>query len=330
MIEAQLLPRGSDLPGQTYRLLLLSDLHFGGHHFFSQSEDAGENDVAVAIQTALSQEGLADVDCLVLLGDLLYIPKDDVALAAAGVARLREVFSPKGLVSVPGNHDVTFEAPGRVKPMAYYDMLMKQLDLDDCESSELPRVVVLDTPKSVKSIALILLDSCRVEGEELGGVGYFGDDQFAGLLSQLDASKISSETHHIIALTHHHVLPVWPKEQLSADFVPRVGPRPKITFTVDGIELLRILVERKALMVCHGHDHLPAIIQYQNYFWGAHPVQIVVSGTAGLRDVDVGRHFFVVEISSKDVTFTSFATNANAPHMFELDPRRRQITVPLA
>jgi hypothetical protein len=264
----------------------------------------------------------------VLLGDFLSIDAGkDFPLAGEGVRELMALLKPTVTLAIPGNHDVAWTSPGQVRPFLYYDLLMDAIGLPESKSEHFPRVIVLPaTGTDSKPLALVALNSCVVDSEEMAGIGYFGDDQISRATTELDRQGITADTHHIIAIAHHHVLPIQPKEGLPAGFNPRQGPRPKVSYTVDGIELLRVLVERRALAVCHGHDHRPALVRYQNQLWSPnYGIEIVVNGTCAARGET--RQFFVLDLRDSEVIVHSLAEHVDTPASFEVDRRWAAVEV---
>ncbi len=156
------------------------------------------------------------------------------------------------------------------------------------------------------------------------GVGYFGSDQLAAL--QQLAQPLRNDGHIMLAVCHHHLLPVWPSGSLSPSLDPRQGPPPEISHTVDGIELLNLLAELAFTAVLHGHQHFPALLSYSNLWWQRPPLAIAASGSCGLKGT---RHFFVLDVDDEQVTATSFSNNPLNPHLYTRDAGRPVIRLPV-
>ena len=229
---------------------------------------------------------------------------------------LIESLAPDHVVAVPGNHDLTWDDAFQEDRELFFKQLVESA-LSDLEIRAAfdgtPRVVAIDNG-SAFPLALLLLDSCRLEGREMAGLGRVGDDQLTGLEAALNDAGISSATHCLIAVLHHHLLPVTTTE-VPADHDPRQGPFPRISLTVDAIEVLRRLSLLGVTAVVHGHQHSRALLEFRNIAWRAQPpsIHVAACGTCGGRDA---RQFFLIEIADASWTATSWAQHPDNPRLF--------------
>lgn len=312
-----------------YRVVVLSDLHFGSDHHFAQMGSApGRNSLADAVMAAVTQRlSGVTIDAVVLAGD--FFSRDagnELGLADAGVRELMKVLAPRLAVAVPGNHDLTWSNPYRERPLLYYDYLVRSVGLGDFVSGELPVVRTLeDANGSLRPLAFVLLDSCRVESDEMAGIGFFGADQQQAFGQRLSAAGVTPETHHLLVVCHHHVLPVWARENVPDGPDPRRGPAPRVSYTVDGLAMMRQAAGRGARLVIHGHQHLPAVVSYKNHFWGQREVTVIATGSCGVHNER--RQFFLIELWDTVSTITSFARDPDDPDVFALDLERPVVTI---
>src|SRR5262249_1029727 len=139
------------------------------------------------------------------------------------------------VVCVPGNHDVEWNTQGDDR-MFHYKTLVKNLGA----RSE-PSVVVLNGPLNQKKLALVLMDSCKIEGKAMSAYRLVGDHQLKKLSDELDAQKVTPATHHILAVMHHHLMPIWPVYRVYDNKDPLSGEPARYSMTADAGEILRKL-----------------------------------------------------------------------------------------
>lgn len=129
------------------------------------------------------------------------------------------------ILVVPGNHDLTWDKRYARKPYKFYDDLVARCGLADSSSASFPRIVELpQVPNETKRLAVILLDSCQLEGsEEMAGLGRIGSTQLRMMLDRLEEQGISSATHVLLAVLHHHLLSLTPENRIWDENNPRGG-----------------------------------------------------------------------------------------------------------
>lgn len=306
-----------------YRIVILSDLHFGGSHFFRQGgRDPHSASLAEALLQSIDPGFLAGgIDCLVLPGDFFSTETDaDLGLAREEIRACVTALRPAHVVTVPGNHDLTWDTRFSDDRQYYYKRLAS--DLEDvgliAVSDGEPRVTVIEKGE-LKPIAILLLDSCVLEGQEMRGLGRIGDPQLALIAERLEQAGVSSSTHRLIAVLHHHLLPVL-AAPLPSDHDPREGPFPRISLTVDAVELMRRLVVHGFSLAIHGHQHHRAVLEFANQTWRERPgrIHVIASGSCGARSVR--RQFFAIELDDEEARVMSYAQHADYGPLFERDP----------
>ena len=310
------------------RVLHLSDLHFGEDHFFRQGEgDADAYSLADAVAEVLGRHGtLADIDVLLLSGDFFSTDQaNDLAIARSEIPELQRLLSPAVTLSVPGNHDVTWEPLLADDKLYFYDRLTLSLGVT-ADSTQLPHVAVVDD--ATRPVALVLLDSCRLEGREQAGFGRIGDRQLDSVREALDSRGVSSESHTIIAVLHHHLLPVSPMEPLPAVPNPAAGPRISPSLTVDAVEVLRQLTGHGVALVLHGHQHHRAVIRYENLVWGTRSLHVAAAGSCGAKG-EAQRHFYLLDCDGPAVTVNSFCQDPQNPARFVPDSEFAALQLPI-
>lgn len=308
-----------------YRLLHLSDLHFGRDHYFRQSpNDPPRFTMGEAVADALARHGdTSPFDAVIISGDVLSNDQsDDVHKARAGLQNLMKSLRVESarVFCVPGNHDLTWRPDYAHNVFQFYEQLIGELHLPGRAPGADPFVAEIPSVSpsiNRKSLALILLDSCRVESEAMAGYGRLGDDQLATLRHELKRRGITPTTHTIIAVLHHHLLPISPVEDIVDPERPKSGPSRTVSVTIDAVAVLRQLADLGVALVLHGHQHRPAILRYENLLASLPMLHVVAAGSCGTKprdNDDVRRHFFVHEVDAMTVRSRSYAQADNPAH----------------
>jgi DNA repair exonuclease SbcCD nuclease subunit len=310
-----------------FRLALLSDLHYGQTHFFSQP---GGDPAAERLVDSLAAVIPNAVNALVFAGDFFSDNQpSDVQPAEAEVNRLLQLVAPVQTLAVPGNHDVTWLPALRDDRLYFYNRLIDGLGppVVSSRASDLPALVVAPSDHQ-RDVAFLLLDSCRLENEVMGGLGRVTTAQLQEIENAVDDQGISSETHLLVAILHHHLLPV-AMVDLPRHADPQEGPYPRVSVTVDAVEVLRRLAALGVGLILHGHEHRRAIIDFRNRAWigSDQTIHVIAAGSSGA--LGVRRQFFLVEIGADVTTVSSFAQHPDNEALFGPDAELPAVVLPL-
>jgi predicted phosphodiesterase len=284
----------------------LSDLHFGGSHQFRQTpNDPSSPSLGEAVARALNRYTQEPkFDCVVLSGDFLSnnAPEDSVLAhdMCEELAASLKLKSSK-VLCVPGNHDLSWDPKYKQTPFRFYDSLVKDLGAAECVHASLPQVVPVVAPAvGKKGLAVILLDSCYLESEKMAGYGRVGQRHLDEVERKAREAKISSETYILVAVLHHHLLPISPEEKIYDPESPKGDPLYRPSVTTDAVEVLRRLAELGVSLVLHGHQHQPRVLQYRNLSFNQRAIYVVAAGSCGASQTKTKeyfiRNFFVHEI----------------------------------
>lgn len=306
--------RGAAYGGHLTRIVHIADLHFGAGHAYRPAgawKGSGPS-LAQAITDGLKGAGLrGSADYLVVSGDIFSKGKGgDESLAHAALQELTGLLDldASSVLAVPGNHDLS-RGGQHDDRFHLYDDLVTRLGMQG-RTDELPLVVQAARGREGRAVAFVLLNSCRIEGRAMAGVGEVGDDQLRDAKERLDAQGVSPHTHVIVAVLHHHLLPITLRQHLYDPQKPEDGPVTLPTITVDAVTVLETLTEWGVSLVLHGHQHRPAIIQHQNLLHADAPVYAVAAGSCGAKETHgYARHFFVLDFDGAGVEATSLSTS---------------------
>jgi 3',5'-cyclic AMP phosphodiesterase CpdA len=304
-----------------YRILQISDIHFGADHAFQQQgrpREARTFDDAILLALA-DNEIDQSFDALLVTGDVLtHQLADELMEARLQLGKLRTALDPEIFALVPGNHDVTWLADASEK-LHVYDRLVRELKAIGL-SSDMPIVRVINRPP-LKPLAVALLDSCRIEGSVQMGLGCVGDLQLDSLVRRLADAGVNSATHTILVVLHHHLLPagavpVLPSNENPADDTERL----KISATVDASQLLTRLGELGVAGILHGHQHLGSAVSYGRLHWERADLHVVAAGSAGARGPNLRRQFWVWELDDERANIISLVQHDEDAGRFVRDP----------
>src|SRR4051812_7915599 len=113
-----------------YRVVILSDLHFGESHFFGRpGADPEAHSLAGSLRESLAGYLAGSTpDCLVLAGDFFEEDQNaELGDVREGVREIVTTLAPSTIVAVPGNHDLTWHEALQDDPQYYYKRLMGEL-----------------------------------------------------------------------------------------------------------------------------------------------------------------------------------------------------------
>jgi 3',5'-cyclic AMP phosphodiesterase CpdA len=283
-----------------YRVLHLSDIHFGAEHAFQQNGVPREGrGFADAICVALDDAGIErEFDAIVVSGDILnHQEPQEVSEARLQFADLRRRLGDAPIATVPGNHDVDWEADPPDK-LHVYDRLIRELGAQGL-SQDMPIMLKFDEPP-LKPLVVCLLDSCRIEDDVQKGLGCVGDPQMDRLVSRLRTDGVDPRTHTMIAVLHHHLLPVAATPVLPRTATAGEGEEPlRISATVDASQLLTRLGELGFAVILHGHQHIGTAVRYGRLNWARPDLHLLAAGSAGALTANLRRQFWVLEFDDE-------------------------------
>jgi 3',5'-cyclic AMP phosphodiesterase CpdA len=303
-----------------YRLLQLSDIHFGGGHAFAQDgRPPTARNLHRAVMQALADNAVpTDFDVLVVSGDIFtYREALERTEARLQLSSLADDLGVDRIIIVPGNHDVDWDSEPADRLYEYAALVV---DLGALGApGEFPALHMMDA-EDLKPLVIVALDSCNLESKTQSGLGLIGDAQLDALAERLGADGLTPATHTLIAVLHHHLLPVNTIPVLPPTVNPDDSDRLVVSVTVDATTVLGRLAELGFSLVLHGHQHVPVIMQFGVTRWARAPIHVAASGSVGVRQGDVRRQFFVWRIDDAGAEAISLRQRDDDPGRFEHDP----------
>lgn len=240
-------------------ILHVSDLHFGGAHAYP----VRHGDMAVRHPTlservcqAVEQLG-STVGVVAVTGDLITAP--DYGALADFEQFMDDLTEHLGLsrqdvVIIPGNHDFDIVTdPVKMKVDYKHEWHFKQFlrGFYQTPLPDLERVSRHGTPDG-RDVVLFALNSARLSTSRDKDYGYVGSHRYESMLNwTLQQLQDERSSALLVALLHHHVMPVTPISD------PR-GDR-HVSLTVDAGELCSNLQAAGVSLLLHGHQHLPFV-----------------------------------------------------------------------
>jgi 3',5'-cyclic AMP phosphodiesterase CpdA len=309
----------------TYRILHIADPHFSNCHFTGRPSDVGRRHAEEIEEVLQKHTQLAPkFDAMVLSGDFTFgCQQDGFEAAQTFIDRLSVHVRPKGILAIPGNHDVNLGGdPVRIGdlslPMpkeeaeAAFSKFLKQIRSHTGQPAGDPNhwlsmVTRVHRPDE-RGLVIIGLNSSRVERRDAKGWGYVGMDQIYQIADALSDSKSDNRAQKddvLVAVIHHNPLPIW---DLGLDTIASSPERRKFSFMMDAGSVLGFLADLGVGVLLHGHTHVQSAKSVDGYGSDhdrkTDSTLILGSGTfslaTGRRDArfNPAHHFQIIEIET--------------------------------
>jgi predicted phosphodiesterase len=325
---------------EPFRILVLSDVHFGSwSHYTCDFSSFSTNPQNWATQL-LDELGVClkppspiaspPYDAVVLNGDVTSLCEEDGFSATKslinGLIKRQYSRSKRDFLLLPGNHDVVRDPSGR--PLAaqkreakfrekYHEFLGVQ------HASE-QHLGVLQIYKRQK-VALIGLDSCRIEGSDNPGIGYIGFDQLESLIATLEETEEKLGPFRRLAFVHHHIET---PENAVPDWMLTPKEDRRFSFTADTKSIQEGLVVFHVDFLFHGHFHTPELSAVVNRLRSVGRIVSAGSVAGALsRCADQTRQFMLLELFDKKLVIHDFRKRGlgnwiASQEIFDLPARR--------
>jgi hypothetical protein len=329
------------MKNEPFRILILSDIHFGSWSHYTGDYSPALNkprewaarllqELAVCLQPP-AVVAPPPYDSIVLNGDLTSLCEEEGFAAARilinGLIKQDYIRSPRDFVLLPGNHDVRRDPDGRplTQTMREAAFREKYREFLGREHDSEKHLGVLRLYKQQK-VALIGLDSCRVEGSDNPGIGYIGFDQLDSLVSTLEVEEETHGPFRRIAFVHHHI--ETPASSVP-DWMLTPGEDRRFSFMADAKRIQEGLLYFKIDFLFHGHFHTPELNAEANRLRSAGRI-ISAGSVAGAVSRCAGktREFMLLELTDDRLVVHDFRRKGagdwipNRVTFNDLPPRR--------
>jgi calcineurin-like phosphoesterase family protein len=264
--------------------LHLSDLHFGANNVL-----AAERRLKSLINNCVSNIEDSNKVGFILTGDVLDSPTKANRTSYSSFAEYIESISNLGAVFVLGNHDVNSHGLAFTSNnQAFADVI-----------SGYPKIQINEEVKTI-----FLLFNSNVKGQF--AEGEIGKAQLFEMGNLIDAIK-GLEKYRLIAVLHHHVMPIPKPTWFTKRWFERFIPKDIMESTLklrDAQQFLDWLKIRNVRIVLHGHKHIPFIHKEDN-------ISIVACGssTGQVNHIDKNKTYMsynLLKIDKDSVTCTQY------------------------
>jgi len=287
----------------SHYILHLSDLHFG-----AKNVDVTERRLKKLIQKQVANLDENDSLDFVITGDISDSPDQRNANSYRNFSEdIAERYGKKP-TCVLGNHDINNHG------LAFWRGKQHLANI----VGNYPKIKILDEPKTI-----LLLFNSNTKGKL--AQGEIGSAQMSEMGNLLDGIENIAE-YTLIAVMHHHLVPIVRPEHYDDRWYRRIIPR---GFLDDALRLndadvfIEWLNRRNVRFVLHGHKHIPFKTEYDG-------IQIISCGssTGQIVHKEKGKSYIsynLIKISAGKVTCTLFvedilgagAIDINAPPPIE-------------
>jgi calcineurin-like phosphoesterase family protein len=289
-----------------FRLLHISDIHFGPHIRCGADLTSGALELAAEIASDLETFGLLPVNAAVASGDFTHdAGREQFEAARLFLEKLsaRIKLPLSSFVFVPGNHDMAW-FPRRLTAKAEYESFFRKLRpglaVPPCNAD----IVIFQ--HQTPPVVIVGLNSARFEDPHTAGLGYVGEGQILELLLAIREAGVDNSWRKI-AVLHHHLLPV-----LNIDVIELLKPKEKrkVTMVVDAAGVLNFLLADGFDLVLHGHMHnaFCAVERREalpKHFPAVSAGEIVIhgAGTLGMdsSEGDAENHYSVISFEDRRI-----------------------------
>ena len=270
---------------KNYYLFQLSDLHFG-----TKNIDDAERRLKTLIKSQFSSLDYDDNVGVIVTGDVVDSPQKHAENDYRDFAEFIEGRIGKKPIRILGNHDVNPHG------LAFFHGNQKLANM----IGEYPKIEVLDD----LGVILLLFNSNTNGSLAEGEIGTSQMSEMGNLLDEID----NLENYLLIAVMHHHLLPIPKPDYYDEKWYKRIIPKNILEESlklVDADLFMEWLKKRNVQLVLHGHKHIPYIAEQE----GVHVVSCG-SSTGKITHKEKGKTFIsynIIKISGESVTCTQFA-----------------------
>ena len=269
----------------SHYIFQLSDLHFG-----AKNVDVAERRLKQLVKSQLSKIELGDSVNFVITGDAVDSPKQTTETNYSNFAEYIEDRCGQKPIRILGNHDINSHGIAVFHGNQHVANLV----------SEYPKINIIEESK----VILLLFNSNTNGNLAEGEIGITQMSEMGNLLDNVE----NLESYLLIAVLHHHLLPIPKPNYYEQKWFERILPSSFIDMSLkllDADLFLEWLHRRNIRIVLHGHKHIP-------FFAESDGITVIGCGssTGQIVHKEKGKTFIsynMLKISERTVTCTQFA-----------------------
>lgn len=268
----------------SHYIIQLSDLHFG-----AKNVDIAERRLKSLLKTQLSKTEIEDSISFVVTGDAVDSPKRTTENIYTSFAEYIEERYGKKPIRVLGNHDVNNMG------LAFFHGNQNIANI----VGDYPKIRIIEESK----IILLLFNSNTNGSLAEGEIGPAQMSEMGNLLDEVD----NLEEYILIAVLHHHVLPIPKPNYYNKKWFERIMPNGFMDISlrlIDADLFMEWLHQRNVRVVLHGHKHIPFLAKSDG-------ITVIGCGssTGQIVHKEKGKTFIsynVIKVDKQAVTCTQF------------------------
>lgn len=263
----------------------LSDLHFG-----AKNTDIAERRLKSLLKLQLSRNGFDDNVLFVITGDVVDSPRPSTMAEYSDFAEYLEDRCGQKPIRVLGNHDINNHG------LAIFHRNQQITKI----VSEYPKIEIIEEQRTVFLLFNSNTNGSLAEGE-------IGIRQMSEMGNLLDGIA-NLERYRLIAVLHHHLLPIPKPDYQDQQWFERIIPSSFMDMSlklIDATLFFEWLRKRNVRIVLHGHKHIPFFTVFDG-------ITVIGCGssTGQITHKEKNKTFIsynLLRINDKTVTCTQFA-----------------------
>lgn len=269
----------------SHYIFQLSDLHFG-----AKNVDVAERRLKTLVKSQLSKVELGDSVNFIITGDAVDSPKQTTEANYSNFAEYIEDRCGQKPIRILGNHDINSHGIAVFHGNQHIANMV----------GEYPKIKIIEEAKTI----LLLFNSNTNGNLAEGEIGVAQMSEMGNLLDNVE----NLERYLLIAVLHHHLLPIPKPSYYDKKWFERVLPSNFMDMSLkllDADLFFEWLRRRNVRIVLHGHKHIP-------FFAESGGITVIGCGssTGQIVHKEKGKTFIsynMLKISERTVTCTQFA-----------------------
>jgi DNA repair exonuclease SbcCD nuclease subunit len=315
-----------------YKILHLSDLHFGPYHRYYDKKyikiPIDDRPTLLKDLVKTLKRDKCEIDFLVISGDLTWQGETEEFNQALNFVNslVGELQIEKNrCVIIPGNHDIKWVKNRKnlepsQNPMLNYQIFYKLFYGHDPNE-------YYSIYSKCDDIGIIGLSSVLLEPHD-HGIGYVGTNQLDKISAYIDQNE---DLRIKIAVLHHQLVPTH-----NIEYSGFTDYHENVSITIDAQKIINRLLDEKFSLVLHGHQHIPfcaAERRPSEIRYDQNSRELLILGTpsasVNLEHIgDYGRNgFSIIEINNRFIDFKPYTWESETDTFFNRSSIREWLQI---